>query len=331
MTLSNFGTSIFFISLVILLSFTVVLYGASLKAVTVLFVTSLLALAPLITLSLDEGQKFLNKLFQIDLAGVSLALFYTILLTAIIFIGKIPANLKLSPPLTFISVVGVICLFFVLAHKRQKKDEFTLRDYLLLLGLVILHGSNQVRWSPQNVTMHPYFIAFSITLDLLPCAVALIIYLAKRNIARAALAYDFRINFLDFVYLIVFLSIQILILLISGYSFEKFLSGLSLKYFIFKASLMALVTAIPEEIFFRAFLINILLRFFKDRVSDRSRLTLALFVSSLCFGIYHIRQGFWPVFWATVAGLIFGLFFIKRRRLSGPIILHSIYNAILWN
>jgi len=56
---------------------------------------------------------------------------------------------------------------------------------------------------------------------------------------------------------------------------------------------------------------------------------VGLILWSLGFGALHYVQGFQGVVVATVLGFIFGVFYLMRRSLVGPITMHAAYNTLV--
>jgi hypothetical protein len=88
-----------------------------------------------------------------------------------------------------------------------------------------------------------------------------------------------------------------------------------------------MITCVAEEAFFRG-LIQQRLEQFLNTKNILSATAIALFITSLLFGIAHLRGGWLYVAMATVAGLIYGLVYIKTRRIETAILTPYLTNTI---
>lgn len=88
-----------------------------------------------------------------------------------------------------------------------------------------------------------------------------------------------------------------------------------------------LITCVAEEAFFRGLIQQRLERYLSTR-NVSSATTIALFIASLLFGIAHLRGGWFYVAIATVAGLIYGLVYVKTRRIETAILTHYLTNTV---
>ena len=80
-----------------------------------------------------------------------------------------------------------------------------------------------------------------------------------------------------------------------------------------------IVAPIVEELFYRRFLL--------DKLSQKNSEIIALIVSSLCFSIIHIEtpNNLIPTF---ISGIIYGLIYLKTRKIGYTIISHFVFNLI---
>lgn len=88
-----------------------------------------------------------------------------------------------------------------------------------------------------------------------------------------------------------------------------------------------LITCVAEEVFFRGLIQQRLERFLNNK-NISSATTIALFIAALLFGIAHLKGGLFYVTMATIAGLIYGLVYIKSRRIETAILTHYLTNTI---
>jgi membrane protease YdiL (CAAX protease family) len=84
--------------------------------------------------------------------------------------------------------------------------------------------------------------------------------------------------------------------------------------------------AFGEEMIFRAYLLNTLAQLFE---SEKARWTLALFGSSIIFGLAHFSWGIMGIFETTLMGLVLGFVYLRSgRNLWITIIAHGIANTL---
>jgi len=103
--------------------------------------------------------------------------------------------------------------------------------------------------------------------------------------------------------------------------------ALSIVAFLLSVSGIFLFIAIPEELLFRGIIQNLLQKTFK-------RPYVALIISALIFGAAHLNNGQpqpnWRYFLpASIAGVFYGLAFMRARSLIAPAIVHTLVD-MLW-
>lgn len=96
-------------------------------------------------------------------------------------------------------------------------------------------------------------------------------------------------------------------------------------WLIFRTAAAVITVPIAEELAFRGFLIRRISSADFDSLSPRHYTYLAVFVSSLAFGLLHGDR--WIA--GTVAGLIYAFAFLRRGRIGDAIIAHATTNALL--
>lgn len=82
---------------------------------------------------------------------------------------------------------------------------------------------------------------------------------------------------------------------------------------------------IAEEIFFRGVILQVLARLL-TRYSNAQM--IAVVGAGLLFGLAHLAGGVLYVVVATVAGIAYGMVFVKTRRIEASILLHFCVNAV---
>lgn len=93
--------------------------------------------------------------------------------------------------------------------------------------------------------------------------------------------------------------------------------------------LIVVFAGFGEEIVFRGFLFQRLARLIGN---SRSSMILVLIISSILFGIPHLKQEFYGIVHATIVGFTFGgLYLISKKNLWLLIVTHSFYDLFsLW-
>lgn len=86
----------------------------------------------------------------------------------------------------------------------------------------------------------------------------------------------------------------------------------------------ALVVPVMEELFWRSFIMRWIDRVYFSAVSPASVSTKALIISSLLFASEH---SYW--FAGLIAGLVYGVLYIRTQNLWAPVIAHAVTNAVL--
>lgn len=56
---------------------------------------------------------------------------------------------------------------------------------------------------------------------------------------------------------------------------------------------------------------------------------VAVLLSAALFGAIHTQQGSFGVAWAVVAGLVYGIFFVRVRRIWPLVLAHTLWNVVV--
>jgi exosortase E/protease (VPEID-CTERM system) len=96
-------------------------------------------------------------------------------------------------------------------------------------------------------------------------------------------------------------------------------------WLVFRTAAAVITVPIAEELAFRGFLIRRLSSADFDSLSPRHYTYLAVFVSSLAFGLLHGDR--WLA--GTLAGLIYAFAYLRRGRIGDAVIAHATTNALL--
>jgi len=88
-----------------------------------------------------------------------------------------------------------------------------------------------------------------------------------------------------------------------------------------------LITSTAEEVFFRGLIQQHLYNHLQQRGIKIASL-LAVFVSSMLFGVAHFGAGGFFMVTGFTAGLVYGLVYVKTQRLEAAIITHFLTNTI---
>lgn len=84
-----------------------------------------------------------------------------------------------------------------------------------------------------------------------------------------------------------------------------------------------IANSFAEELVMRAYLMDRLYRLLGSKF-------LAVGLSAVMFGSYHLYQGFWLGFvGASLTGIILGYYFIGTRRIFSLVFAHTAYNLIV--
>lgn len=91
-----------------------------------------------------------------------------------------------------------------------------------------------------------------------------------------------------------------------------------------------LLTCVTEEAFFRGLLLEGMRRLLARwrGIKPAVAAAIATVLSSVLFGLAHARGGAPLVLLATVAGLFYGLAYVRSRRIEGAILTHFALNAV---
>jgi hypothetical protein len=92
----------------------------------------------------------------------------------------------------------------------------------------------------------------------------------------------------------------------------------------FRLAGAALVVPVMEELFWRSFIMRWIDRADFSALSPVNISTKALFISSILFASEH---GYW--FAGLIAGLVYGLLYIRTQNLWAPVIAHAVTNGVL--
>jgi membrane protease YdiL (CAAX protease family) len=65
-----------------------------------------------------------------------------------------------------------------------------------------------------------------------------------------------------------------------------------------------------------------------ERAFGKTGLVVALLIDSACFGVGHLYQGYSGAVSAGVTGFLFGLVFLRRRRVADAMVAHAGYDLI---
>jgi membrane protease YdiL (CAAX protease family) len=65
-----------------------------------------------------------------------------------------------------------------------------------------------------------------------------------------------------------------------------------------------------------------------ERAFGKAGLVVALLLDSACFGVGHLYQGYSGAVTTGVSGLLFGLVFLRRRRVADAMVAHAGYDLI---
>ena len=102
-----------------------------------------------------------------------------------------------------------------------------------------------------------------------------------------------------------------------------FTASVSSLYWYSWFALAIIANSVAEELVMRAYLIDRLEKLF-------GKAWIAVLVSALLFGSYHIYQGLTGLVTATMFGVFFGLHYARYRKLLPLVIGHTLYNLVFY-
>lgn len=123
-------------------------------------------------------------------------------------------------------------------------------------------------------------------------------------------------------YIILFLVLIVTIAVMIGYAvFDPKMPDNT----IIRALNKLFYTCLVEEVFFRGFIQNNIISCLKKY---RHKNIISLIITSLLFGIAHLRKGIVFVLLAFIAGIFYGFVYIKSKRIEASILAHFCLNFI---
>ena len=139
-----------------------------------------------------------------------------------------------------------------------------------------------------------------------------------------------KVNFKKlFIYLVIFLGLKVIYQLIFFSNIRTtFFEDLSENYFLLYFLTKITIIPILEELFFRNFALEYLIDKGKNKV-------ISISIISIIFGLAHTSLGMMGFFqWGTliyftVFSVLLCLVYLRERNVVYPIILHSLYNALV--
>ncbi len=216
-------------------------------------------------------------------------------------------------------------------------------DIIVVCALWLPYELRQFSQIPLKITMYPGVIVDHFDYPFLVLAGIIYMTTAFQHWRPFELYLSWRVTIKDFLYIIVILLILAAVVIPIGLSisFLKFGIATSIQkipfpLYIFPTILgFAIFVALPEELLFRGYILNLLLTRFTVRTSIL--FSAALYTSALIFGLSHIHKvvfniGFpnWPYFFfSAIAGIAYGYIYYQRKSLTAAIVLHALTDA-LW-
>ena len=84
-----------------------------------------------------------------------------------------------------------------------------------------------------------------------------------------------------------------------------------------------LFVCMPEEVFYRGFILTR-----TQHYQNHDNIALPVLLSAILFGVSHISGGILYVLFATLAGCIYGLAYIRTNRIETSILTHFSFNTL---
>ncbi|HEX3048041.1 MAG TPA: type II CAAX endopeptidase family protein [Bacillota bacterium] len=117
-----------------------------------------------------------------------------------------------------------------------------------------------------------------------------------------------------------FIGVQLKFISYSGFHSSLLFAGISAVFMVFFASM-------SEEIFFRGLIYNYLAQYVSPKGLGNLSYWVPLLISSLIFGATHLDKFGWAMFpLATIAGIFYGLTYIKTKNLFCAVLIHTLTN-----
>lgn len=154
---------------------------------------------------------------------------------------------------------------------------------------------------------------------LLPLAitVAALLYLKFRRISLRDIGITFQEIKLSLLYSSIFIIIFLLINILIRQPTLNITKPISLLFF---GLYSIFIIALGEEAWFRGIIFNLLGKLHGKYFS--------LVVSSILFGVFHLRHGMDAIFFALIFGLCFGFIRLKTKNILGLILSHGLFITI---
>jgi membrane protease YdiL (CAAX protease family) len=259
----------------------------------------------------EKGKSIIQKYYSNPIV-ISITILVLINLSYIIIKSFFSSDFFLKSVIAF-----MIPLAFLLIKKEQEK--FHLLDiFVLIIGIsVVLFKLLYVKLIAYQDTIS-FNLGYSfVTLYLL------FIFAGYRKID---IGLNFRINFKMLGETVIFALILIIINIIIGLNL-KFISfpqnmNFDYKNLVLYSIFMLFFASFSEELFFRGLILNYIKQF-----TGKYGNIIALILSSIIFGATHLGKFAVSMFLlATIAGIFYGLVYIRTKNLVCAAIIHTLTN-----
>ena len=242
-----------------------------------------------------------------------------ILTTTFLISGLITAKFNI---IALIFIVILFLLFYFFKKPKNKLIYYLLFIITLVLAIAfLLHivpGFNN--WKIiSDVTLSKDSIPFSMFINFDKPMVGLVIYLVYID---ESLCFQKKLFNKNAMFWILFCLI-FMILLSLKFNYMRFDFKVNNLFFIWAVNNLFLCCVI-EELFFRGWLQV----FFQDKLqSIKYGSYIAILIAALLFGLIHFRGGYVYILLATIAGIFYGIIYLKTKRIENSIILHFLLNS----
>lgn len=272
----------------------------------------LIAFTSIYLLFMSEKGKSIIRNYYSNPIVISITILIMINLSYIIIKSSFSSDFFLKSVIAF-----MIPLIFLLIKKEQEK-------FHLLDILVLIIGISVVLFKLLYVKLIAYQDTISFNLGY--SFVTLYLLFIFTGYRKIDIGLNFQINFKMFGETLIFALILIIIDIIIGLNlkFISFPQNLDFDYknLVLYSIFMLFFASFTEELFFRGFILNYIKQF-----TGKYGNIIALILSSIIFGATHLGKFAVSMFLlATIAGIFYGLVYIRTKNLMCATIIHTVVN-----
>jgi len=286
-----------------------------------IFVTSFLVVNTMLLMGLDDFRVFIKNLSIASYRNLCLSYFWFVILPFLVFNILTLNILSLGVILEFLVYIVIPTFIAILLTLPRFEVKSRFLDLALILFFIYYFDSRAVKdiFAIGGDSLYPIMSIYMVN-------VAIFTFFIIRHLTNIGFSYEFEKSDLK----IWFQNIAILtvVLIPLGLVIDFIRPKTTFEnpiYFILYFIGIFLTIATVEEIAFRGILLNVISKILDD---ERG----ALVISSIIFGFSHYNNSapgdFRYVFLATIAGIFYGLSYLKEKRLLPAILVHTSVDTI---